>query len=163
MRLVFNLFCCRLVAANFFGVVGNNDLRCNFVHRRLSGGKRVYFGFHVDLFHLAARLHHEDIGIHVALSDLAQRDDRGLVVVCRDHGVFAASLKSPDSAAWLRQTLLQPRFDQDALDRVRGQILSSLMSDLKDPQSIAGTEFEAMAYGDHPYANYISIPRFDLL
>ena len=56
------------------------------------------------------------------------------------------------AVALLRQTLHQPRFDQDALDRVRAQVVSSLMSDLKDPQDIAGAAFSAMAYGDHPYA-----------
>ena len=51
----------------------------------------------------------------------------------------------------LRLTLNEPRFDQDALDRVRAQIVSGLKSDLKDPRSIAGEVFARSAYADHPY------------
>lgn len=52
----------------------------------------------------------------------------------------------------LRTTLHQPRFDQDAIDRVRAQVISGLKSDAKDPNTIANQVFSAMAYGDHPYA-----------
>jgi zinc protease len=52
----------------------------------------------------------------------------------------------------LYDTLHKPRFDQDAIDRVRAQIVSSLHSDAKDPNSIAGTAFSDMAFADHPYA-----------
>lgn len=52
----------------------------------------------------------------------------------------------------LRTTLHQPRFDQDAIERVRAQVVSGLKSDAKDPNTIAGQAFSAMAFGDHPYA-----------
>ncbi|MCG7521009.1 pitrilysin family protein [Ruegeria sp. Ofav3-42] len=51
----------------------------------------------------------------------------------------------------LRTTIHEPRFDQDAVDRVRAQVLSGLMSDQTDPNDIAGRSFAQMAYGDHPY------------
>ncbi|WP_050605064.1 pitrilysin family protein [Ruegeria sp. 6PALISEP08] len=53
----------------------------------------------------------------------------------------------------LRTTLHEPRFDQDAIDRVRAQILSGLRSDQTDPNEIAGLNFAKMAYGDHPYGS----------
>ena len=53
----------------------------------------------------------------------------------------------------LRETIHQPRFDQEAVDRVRAQVLSGLASDAKDPQSIASDAFAAMAFGDHPYGS----------
>lgn len=53
----------------------------------------------------------------------------------------------------LQTTLLEPRFDQDAVDRVRAQVLSGLRSDQTDPNDIAGQSFAAMAYGDHPYGS----------
>lgn len=56
------------------------------------------------------------------------------------------------SMALLRAALLEPRFDQDAIDRVRGQILSGIRSDQKDPNSIAGRTLDALVFGDHPYA-----------
>jgi zinc protease len=54
--------------------------------------------------------------------------------------------------ALLRSSIIAPRFDQEALDRVRAQVLSGLRSDAKDPDTIARATFDAMAYGDHPYA-----------
>ena len=55
----------------------------------------------------------------------------------------------------LRQALVDPTFDQDALDRVRAQVLSSIASDAKDPNSIASAAFDAAAFGDHPYGSTI--------
>lgn len=60
-----------------------------------------------------------------------------------------------DALALLRQALTEPTFDQDALDRVRAQVLSSIASDAKDPNSIAGAAFDAAAFGDHPYGQVI--------
>ena len=53
----------------------------------------------------------------------------------------------------LREALVNPRFDEDAVERVRAQVLSGLRSDATDPNSIAGQTFDAMVYGDHPYAS----------
>ena len=53
----------------------------------------------------------------------------------------------------LRLALIEPNFDQDALDRVRAQVLSGIASDEKDPNSIAGAVFNAAAFGDHPYGS----------
>ena len=60
-----------------------------------------------------------------------------------------------DAIALLRQALIAPRFDQDALDRVRAQVISGIASDEKDPNSIAGAVFDAAAFGDHPYGTAI--------
>ncbi|MEO1107069.1 MAG: pitrilysin family protein [Pseudomonadota bacterium] len=53
----------------------------------------------------------------------------------------------------LRTTIHEPRFDEDAVDRVKAQILSGLKSDANDPNDIAGLSFSSMAYGDHPYGS----------
>lgn len=58
-----------------------------------------------------------------------------------------------EAMALLRQTLFEPRFDQDALDRVRAQVLAGLRSDAKNPNNIAGEAFSRMAFGDHPYGS----------
>ena len=55
------------------------------------------------------------------------------------------------AVALLREALVNPRFDQDAVDRVRGQVLSILRSDEKDPGTIAGNTFDKLAFGNHPY------------
>ncbi len=55
----------------------------------------------------------------------------------------------------LRAALIEPRFDDDAVERVREQVLSGLRSDAKDPDKIASRTFNEMAFGAHPYATAI--------
>jgi len=56
-----------------------------------------------------------------------------------------------EALALLRSALVNPRFDQAAIDRVRAQVLSGIASDLKNPNRIAGAALNAAAFGDHPY------------
>lgn len=56
-----------------------------------------------------------------------------------------------EAVALLRQSLVEPRFDDVAVERVRAQLLSSLRSDEKEPRAIAAHEFDKLVYGDHPY------------
>ena len=56
----------------------------------------------------------------------------------------------------LRAALQTPRFDQDAIDRVRQQVLSNIRSDAKDPNEIASRTFDVVAFGDHPYASSLN-------
>ncbi|PJF08621.1 pitrilysin family protein [Pseudorhodobacter sp. MZDSW-24AT] len=69
-------------------------------------------------------------------------------------GVSARFLTENRDAAvdLLRRALTEPRFDQDAIDRVRGQVLAGLRQDAKDPGTLASQRLRAMAFGDHPYA-----------
>lgn len=53
----------------------------------------------------------------------------------------------------LRAALVEPRFDQSAIERVRAQILSGLASDAKDPDTIASDAFNAAAFAGHPYGS----------
>ena len=57
-----------------------------------------------------------------------------------------------EAVALLREALVNPRFDDDAVERVRAQVLSVIRSDATDPNTIANRTFDAMLYGDHPYA-----------
>ncbi|PVA07869.1 M16 family metallopeptidase [Thalassorhabdomicrobium marinisediminis] len=61
-----------------------------------------------------------------------------------------------EAVALLRQALTEPRFDQSALDRVRGQVLSIIRGEAQDPNDIAGTAFDKAAFGDHPYGTSIN-------
>lgn len=56
----------------------------------------------------------------------------------------------------LHEALSNPRFDQVAIDRVRGQVLSIIASDAQDPNAIAGRRFRELAYGDHPYGSSLN-------
>lgn len=56
-----------------------------------------------------------------------------------------------ESAALLRTAIAEPRFDEEPLRRVRGQILSSLRSDESDPDALASRAWFGAAFPDHPY------------
>ena len=78
-------------------------------------------------------------------------DDDALTVTMR------ALTENRDAAADLLATALaQPRFDNDAVERVRGQVLSVIRSEDTDPNSIASKEMAGQAWGDHPYATSIN-------
>ncbi|MDV7141222.1 pitrilysin family protein [Tropicimonas sp. TH_r6] len=53
----------------------------------------------------------------------------------------------------LRQALIEPRFDEDAIERVRSQVLAGIMSDATDPEAMASRRFHELAFGDHPYGS----------
>ncbi|WP_350332863.1 M16 family metallopeptidase [Coralliovum pocilloporae] len=56
-----------------------------------------------------------------------------------------------ESLALVNQALTSPRFDQDAVDRIRAQIISGIRSDLKNPDAIASRSWFQTAFPDHPY------------
>ena len=58
-----------------------------------------------------------------------------------------------EAVALLRDALVEPRFDEDAVERVRAQVLSGLRSDATDPDAIATEAFDRAAFGDHPYGS----------
>jgi zinc protease len=51
----------------------------------------------------------------------------------------------------LHQALIKPRFDDAAVERVRGQVLQNIASNAKDPSAIGGEILRKTAFGDHPY------------
>ncbi len=53
----------------------------------------------------------------------------------------------------LHLALTKPRFDADAVERVRGQVLQNIAGNLKSPDSIAGDILNKAAFGDHPYGS----------
>ncbi len=52
----------------------------------------------------------------------------------------------------LRMALTKPRFEADAVDRVREQLLAGLVYAARDPDKVAGKEWYATAFAGHPYA-----------
>ncbi len=58
-----------------------------------------------------------------------------------------------EAVALLRQSLVDPRFDQDAVDRVKSQVVSIIQSQEKDPNKMVGRAWNAEAFGDHPYGS----------
>ncbi|MCX8227377.1 MAG: pitrilysin family protein, partial [Sulfitobacter sp.] len=60
------------------------------------------------------------------------------------------------SVALLKEALQNPRFGAEAIDRVRGQVLSGIRSSEKDPNDIARKTMDSLLYGDHPYGSSLS-------
>jgi zinc protease len=59
--------------------------------------------------------------------------------------------RQDESFNLLRLALNQPRFDADAIGRVREQILAGLRRETTDPGSIANREWWSTAFPGHPY------------
>ncbi|MGR3198770.1 MAG: M16 family metallopeptidase [Paracoccus sp. (in: a-proteobacteria)] len=71
-------------------------------------------------------------------------------------GFQALSENRDEAADLLAQALTQPRFDDDAIERVRAQVQAIIRSEATDPNSIAAKEMAAQAWGDHPYATSVN-------
>jgi zinc protease len=56
-----------------------------------------------------------------------------------------------ETLALLKAALTQPRFDPDAIETVRQQVLSILASNAQDPTDIAQRVWAEQAFGDHAY------------
>ncbi len=73
----------------------------------------------------------------------------------RDHfsGNFQTlSERKDEGFALLKLALTQPRFDDDAVDRVRRQIVSGMKFDANNPQKVATKAWFKSAFEGHPYA-----------
>jgi len=64
-----------------------------------------------------------------------------------------------EAAELLRAALVSPRFDEDAVERVRGQVLSIIDGDARDPDEIGSETFNALAWGEHPYGSALEGTR----
>ena len=68
------------------------------------------------------------------------------------YGGFETLTENRDKAvALLALAINKPRFDVDAVDRVRAQLQASLAYAARDPDRVAAEQWAAMAFPDHPY------------
>ena len=81
------------------------------------------------------------------------------------YGTVQTLTKNRDEAmALLKLALTKPRFDEDAIERVRRQLLASLAYEAKSPDRLAArkwfeTAFEGHAYGTSPQGTEASIKQ----
>ncbi|WP_323765964.1 pitrilysin family protein [Marinovum sp.] len=68
-----------------------------------------------------------------------------------------------EAMALLRGSIVEPAFNQVAIDRVKAQVLSGLASDASDPDRIVSRTFDRLAFGDHPYATSFKGTRESVL
>lgn len=100
-------------------------------------------------------------------SALTNKAIRLSVTPTRDYLVISLvtlSENAPEAFRLLGLALTHPRFDNDAIGRVRAQMIAALQEQGQDPQTVASKGFMATFFGNHPYAHPIdgtlaSIPR----
>ena len=94
---------------------------------------------------LDSKTFHERLENHaIDLSFRVGRDDF--------HGSLRALNEHRDEAFdLLRLALTAPRFETDAIERVRGQELSNLRRDTTNPNTISSSQWWATAFPGHPY------------
>jgi len=69
------------------------------------------------------------------------------------YGSFETLTVNRDKAIdLLKLAVQQPRFDAEAVERIRQQLLANLAYADKDPEKVAGREWFATAFAGHPYA-----------
>jgi zinc protease len=56
-----------------------------------------------------------------------------------------------ESVKLLKLALTKPRFDPDAVERIRGQLLANLIYSDRDPEKVAAKEWFAVAFAGHAY------------
>ncbi len=61
------------------------------------------------------------------------------------------SVNRDKSVELLRLALNKPRFDADAVERVKAQLLAGLSFAAKSPDQVAAKEFSALMFPNHPY------------
>ena len=107
--------------------------------------------------HLAADLLDEGAGDLDGKTFHARLENHAIELgfsVARDY--FRGSLRTlnehrEEAFDLLRLALTAPRFDADAIERVRGQTLASLRRDSTNPNSLASRRWWEMAFPGHPY------------
>ena len=94
---------------------------------------------------LTGNQYHERLENHaIELSFSATRD--------RFYGTLRALNEHREEAFdLLRLALTAPRFDSDAIERIRGQVLSSLRRETTSPNSLASRAWWKAAFPGHPY------------
>jgi zinc protease len=67
--------------------------------------------------------------------------------------VITLSANAKDAMRLLGMALVHPRFDADAVARVRAQMLQNLKQQDEDPAEVAARNFHLVFFGAHPYAH----------
>ncbi|WP_400770093.1 M16 family metallopeptidase [Methylosinus sporium] len=88
---------------------------------------------------------------HLAIEDLAIRLGFGCDRDAISGHMQTLSRNSDEAFELLRVALCEPRLEQQAIDRVRGQIAAGLKRDANDPDALVARAFREAAFPDHPY------------
>jgi zinc protease len=107
----------------------------------------------------AAAMLDEGAGSYTSQAYQTALSDRGIRLSARpDRDSMTITLvtlkeNAKDAFHLLGEALSKPRFDNDAIARVRSQILSSLQENEGDPSSVAARAFFTRFFAGHPYGH----------
>ena len=82
---------------------------------------------------------------------LSMSPDRDWLIL----SVNVLSSQAKDAFRLFALALQHPRFDADAIARVRAQMLQAIQQDSADPAAVAADRFYRVYFGDHPYGHPI--------
>ena len=88
---------------------------------------------------------------HLAIEDLAIRLGFGCDRDAISGHMQTLARNRDEAFELLRLALCEPRLEQQAIDRVRGQIAAGLKRDANDPDALVARAFREIAFPDHPY------------
>jgi len=136
----------------------NPIIAMNFAFR---GGAAMDPADKGGLSNLAASLFDEGAGDMDSQAFHGQLEDLGIGFgLSADHDAIRGHLKTitanRDTAfSLLALALSKPRFDAEAIERMRGQILADLAHQQQDPDAIAGRALTKALYPEHPYGRAV--------
>ena len=64
-------------------------------------------------------------------------------------------INAEDAFELTRLALTEPRFDEEPVNRIKGQIISGLKRGQTDPQQLARKAFARSLFGKHPYGRFV--------
>ncbi|HVZ90935.1 MAG TPA: pitrilysin family protein [Rhizomicrobium sp.] len=95
----------------------------------------------------------DSTAFHAALADraiqLSVDVDRDWTIVT----LVTLTSHAKEAFKLLGLALAHPRFDNDAIARVRAQMLQNLKQEDEDPAEVAARDFHLVFFGEHPYAH----------
>ena len=138
-------------------LVEENSIPFTALEIRFEGGGSLDRPGKRGAIHLLSGLFDEGAGDLDARAFAAARDDLAASYqfdAYRDAVTISARFLTEnrdEAVSLLRSAIQEPRFDQDAIDRVREQVLSNIRFEEVDSGAVAWNEFIALTFGDHPY------------
>ena len=140
-------------------LVENHDIPFTALNIRFKGGTSLDAAGKRGAVNLMTALIEEGAGDMDSQAFAAARDGMAAEFgfASDSDGVSVSARFLTDTSAQatdlLHLALTQPRFDAEAIERVRGQVLQNIASNAKDPGTIASDLLSHAAFGDHPYGS----------
>ena len=127
------------------------------IHAGFDGGGRLDPEGKSGLAYLTSTLMNEGAGDYDSTAFMQKLDDKAIKLgASADDDAFYISLTTlsankADAFEMMRLAIASPRFDQEAIDRMKAQIFAYQKQIEEDPNSIANNTWSERAFPGHPY------------